>query len=702
MVRIALTLLVLQSVAAIASPSSAGFPRIASQWGLVLSPTTSLSVKDYDEWARFDLLVAAGGTTDSWRQVSRELRSRNPRILVLKTQTLTNVHGSPAWMRDDWYLRRPDGSHVTYWSGQIRIPNITIDECLQAVVAETAKVSGQLLREGLVDGLFFDSVVPRITYFGDVDADRDGRVDKPSEIDSAWHARQQLIFRELRKQFPGLLIVINDGDCGHAPVVNGRLLEGQGLLDMVASGLCSGRDAVNALQNWSKSVARPNLTFALMCSPMGIQEWRQGKGGKANTSGEVSLVGRDFRRMRLGLCTALMSDAYYGYDWGTSFYGYRFWYAEYDAPLGEPLGPAKEIVLGRSRKPVTVFDWKAGGTPEQFSIHPAGKATNAGISVTLDDARTDEWQTVFSTDRTRLNLKPGGTYRVRAACSFGGQVPEAYFIVRSKASRWRNAKANRPVYFRMSDCSAPASSLDWKIDAVFTLDNLCDYALEWNMRGKGGITLKSLLIEEVNETYFTREFEGGMVVLNPTNHLVTVALKRPMRRLNDGAAPRHELQFDDDSDAFSTGGAWAARSGEGHYFNHSYHVASGAGHEARWTFKAPSSDVYTFYANAPGGNNLTASATYSVSGPGKSRVATIDQRSCDGGWVKLFDASLQAGAEYALVLKSGETGETAADAVRIESRARLNDGSAVESVTIDPLDGAILLRDPERRHVAPD
>jgi len=46
--------------------------------------------------------------------------------------------------------------------------------------------------------------------------------------------------------------------------------------------------------------------------------------------------------MRFGLATALMSDGYFSYDLHTRWRGQRWWYPEYDAPLGWPKGPAQK------------------------------------------------------------------------------------------------------------------------------------------------------------------------------------------------------------------------------------------------------------------------------------------------------------------------------------------------------------------------
>jgi hypothetical protein len=187
-----------------------------------------------------------------------------------------------------------------------------------------------------------------------------------------------------------------------------------------------------------------------------------------------------------------------------------------------------------------------------------------------------------------------------------------------------------------------------------------------------------------------REFEGGAAIVNAVPQAVTISLKRPMRRLRDAAAPRYYLEIDDDSRQCSLQGTWEKRSGETHYYGPGFRTAPKPGSTAVWRFTAPSTDIYTFYASVPGGANLTNAASYALTGQAKAQ-ATISQRGCDGGWTRLFEARLEKGREYGLKLLSGGTGETAADAVRLESKARFNDGAVVDKIELGPLDGIVLL-----------
>ena len=152
---------------------TAGYPRIASLWGC--SPASH----DVEAWSRYDLLICAGGTAADWRRFARETREQNPGLILLGTAPLMNI-GPPKstpWMRPEWYLYRPDGSPVNWWAGQVYAPNLSITECRAALLSQTEETYGDLLNEAVLSGVFYDSVVGGATWYGEVDADRDGVAD---------------------------------------------------------------------------------------------------------------------------------------------------------------------------------------------------------------------------------------------------------------------------------------------------------------------------------------------------------------------------------------------------------------------------------------------------------------------------------------------------------------------------------------------
>lgn len=672
--------LVAAACALAAGETGPGYPRIANLWGYYPNAKPA----DYDRLARYDMLVMAGGSPTAFRTFRAAMKKRNPHQLLLGTAPLMNLGAPDAtpWMKKAWYLHRADGSLVSWWAGQVYAPNLFLDGCLDALLGQTDKAYGELLRDGVIDGVFYDSVVGAVTWYGDVDTNGDGKPDAAAVVNPRWQARQNLFFDRLRERWPGVLILANDVDEGHRPHLNGRLFEGAPLLDRVADGSLTPQDAIAALNAWTAGSRKPPITFAIMTHPLGWQGWRVGRGSQVTTPGEVDRVRRCFHRMRLGLLTCLMTDAYYSYDFGTVWYGLPWWYAEYDAPLGQARGPAREVF---DVPPVTILDWRAGQPAGDFVLDGDSKATPEGLQGAQPDSSA-AWTRLFATDPAKLHFEPGKTYRIEADCLVLRKPTGTFqFDARTATGGWERHDKGITHY------SGPGGS-DWRITATVMPDDFQDYALEWHVQGAGALSLRSLKVMMIHQSYLRRDFDGGAALLNTSARPVTVKLGETMRRLKGSAAPLHVVEVDDASPDFSAKGLWQRAAGDDHYYGAGYRSAAKPGSTARWAFTAPSADTYSFFACFPGGKSSTDAAAYALRGAGPTAAATVTQRTGDGGWVRLFEAKLAAGGRYEVVLTSGGAGTTAADAIRIESAARYNDGATVTSVTLPPLDGMVLLR----------
>jgi len=547
------------------SRKSSSYPKIGSMWGC----WDITRITDYDLWAKWDLLVASGPLNDvgAWQKFSRELKARHPDILLLATGEMTGMGRHTPWSKEEWLLRRPDGSLVSWWDGQITVPNLMRGDTLDAIVQHDIEDWDGILKTGIVDGLFFDSVSSPESY-GPFDVDGDGKADNSPEMDRKWMERQSLIFDRLRAHWPKALILANDIRSTHAMHTNGRFYEGGRILDPLmgddvipewsvpdptvvdlGDGPFDVHKVIQTIGAWRGMSLKPWLTSITMSNPQGWQEFRIAKIDRATgrntmtSHGEIERCRRDYPRMRLGLLISLMADAYYQFDFGTVWWGLPWWYAEYDAPLGQPVSDAQEV--------------------------------NA----------------------------PGGSH--------------------------------------------------WE-----------------------------------------RKFEGGLALLNPNHQPVTVKLDQTLRRLSDAEAPRYIVEVDDISSDFSTQGPWEVRKTNERSYGkswrmNSYRATTEPDSQASWQFTAPSTDTYTVFACLPGGEEFTKSAFYTLTG--NTRVgASVDQQKADGDWVKLFEAKLSGGKRYAVKVRSG-TGTTAADAIRVESKARYNDGARVKEVTLGGLDGIVLL-----------
>lgn len=686
-----------------ASPAG-DYPRIGNLWGWEPSDT------DYDKWAHYDLIVMAGSPRDVWLKFRSELKKRNPHCLVLGTAPFENVDPprKDGWMKDEWYLRRPNGTKVSWWVDQLYAPNLFLDDYIDGAVNQADSGYGQLLREGSIDGFMFDSVVGNVRWYGDVDTDLDGKPDKPEDVDERWQQRQNLFFGKLSRRFPGAPILCNNVDLRHAPCVNGRLFEGSTLLDRLPTGYSSVQEAVHTLKTWMSKSRQPGVSLAFESHPIGWQWWRLGTTGKSDkltTPGEIDCVRRDFARMRLGLTTTMMSDAYYCYDIGTTWYGYPLLYAEYDAPLGKPLGESKEVFLSKTR---TLLDWQAGQPADVFKMTPSSKLTPSGIECGVDD-KDAKWTLMLSTDPTKLTMKPGHTYRVIADLDVVRRPSSFFQVVTRSASG--DMSHDRGARFSDQETGEP-----WHVEATVKLDDVKDYSIQLHQLGHGAVRLNRLKVMAVGDSYMVRRFEHGAVFVNPMPHAVTVNLDRPMRRLKDDAAPRCAIEIDDldpqpklvgdwevylqaarnpvmltNPCSFSAGPGWKLRKEDGHHYGEAMHVADEAGKTADWSFEAPSTDEYTVYVWMRGGKEFAETTDYSLSGPGADVKRALDQRPYNGEWVKLVSARISKGKRYTVAVTSSGRGLTIADAIRVESKSRYNDGAPVTKLQLGALDGAILL-----------
>jgi hypothetical protein len=660
------------ALAALSLRAQAQYPRIGNLWGV--SPASV----EYEKWSRYGLIVSSGGSLGTWRNFSAQLRKRNPRIVLLETAAFMNL-GKPEatpFMRDEWYLRKPDGGKVIWWADQVYTPNLLVGPCLDALVKQSLAQADALVREKLIDGLFYDSVVGAATWLGDVDTNRDGKADRAADVDLRWCDAQCAFFDRVKGGLGGAAIVANDADTRHQTHINGRLFEGIRLLDQVDGGGMSIQEAVSILTGWMDGATRPGLTFAIATHPIGWQAHRVGVGNMVTSRGELDRARRDYRRMRFGLGVTLLTDAYYAYDLGTVWYGLPWWYAEYDAPLGRPLGPAREVAL---QTPALVASWSAGRSVDAMQLDQDITADARGIEGVVRDQNAG-WRRLFGTRPSRIRFVPGRTYRVQAQCELTAATGLVQFQLRTPTGGWeQHDKGIRTFSGKKGD--------RWIIDVTVKPDAFDDYGAEWHMNGAGGLLLRSLTVTEPTQSYWERRFSGGAVLVNGGDRPLRVPLAQPMRRLKSAEAPLHALEADDGDAAFTCSSGWQSRQREDRIVGATYRVARKPGATAAWRFTAPAAGRYTLYACLPGGKGWTNAAIYRC---GSSR-AVIDQRGGDGGWVRVLQAEMKASETRELQLTSSGMGDTAADAIRVESVARFHDGSNAGAVALQPRDAVVLL-----------
>ncbi len=295
----------------------------------------TLDALDARELARWDLLILDMETQSRSPDMLREIRRLNPDVVILAYVTASEIRSDAgaiaaaaplraklaARIDPAWYLTDGGGDRRTFWSGTW-IVNVTDraaavggarwQDVLPRFVAE------ELMPSGLWDGVFFDNGWESVSYFagGPVDLDRDGRAESAAAADAAWQAGLKRIYARTRELLgPRYLVFQNDGPLYYADV------QGQ-LFENFPRG------------SWTRTQQQVQRTVTRGIAPaVAVINSNTGNTGRFH----------EYGNMRFGLASALLNDAYFSFDYGDRDHGQWYWYDEYDANLGRPVGAARRV-----------------------------------------------------------------------------------------------------------------------------------------------------------------------------------------------------------------------------------------------------------------------------------------------------------------------------------------------------------------------
>jgi hypothetical protein len=416
--------------------------------------------------------------------------------------------------------------------------------------------------------------------------------------------------------------------------------------------------------------------------------------------------------MRFGLGLTLMNDGYFAYEFGDTWHDNDWWYDELDFDLGYPLGPAEHAALGGDSPlqllPGGDFEvWDGDGpwgywadTDAGYRAVPAIDGKNPGrgdasARMDISAAQGEDW---------RITLYTGGialTEEITYDLTF-----------RARADRERTVT----VGFQKG-------SPDWEIYSRFAVVRLSsewrDYTLTFEASGTdpdarlhfllgaetGSVWIDDVRMEIHPSEILRREFDHGLVLLNPTRAEQTIELETGWRRLEGEQAPRHEWLADDSDAGFSSSSAQIAALDTAEYlaigpFYHSWggslHRLDGGGW-AEWRLEIPESDTYSmdvWWPAAPEQSGWNRAARYGVRAGGATVGSIVlDQTDTGDVWRPLGSFSLPAGSAASVRLTCPGADPCAADALYLRSTARYNDGSPVRAITLQPLDAIVLQRE---------
>lgn len=319
-----------------------GYPRLTNlYWRNPIDPATA------KELAKWDILALDMTAQAYSASAIKEIRKMNPRIIILAytsanempTSRLDSVEPSGYGLWHDlakgdknvWHLKNSAGNDLVFWPGNVLMNLSSTDENGQTYADYLVDFyDKKIIASGLWDGFLFDNTWQKISGLGQaVDINNDGRNDSNAEADRIWFDAYNTFFKKLRERIGSGYLIITNGDGDYSTYANGRMFES---FPEYWEGGWSAQ--MNALKRQQESGFRPRLNII---------------NADSNNTGNQN----DFKTMRFGLTSALMFDAYYSFDYGPALREHLWWYDEYEADLGKPLGSAFNL-LGSSN------NWQEG------------------------------------------------------------------------------------------------------------------------------------------------------------------------------------------------------------------------------------------------------------------------------------------------------------------------------------------------------
>lgn len=307
---------------------------------------TSENAKELSKW---DFVVLDMDQQGRHPEQIRELRKLNPNIRIIAYIDSSNIASArfvqetylPGYklahhLPESWFLHRGK-ERVGYWPGAWTL-NMTEqspkDEKGQRWMEYLPEfIQNELWSTGLWDGFFLDNALIGPTWFvnGGLDMNGDGKADADADVNASWKSGWTKMAQDLRKRLGTRAIIVGNGAYEYGPYVNGILFE-----DFPIYGWASGMKGYTASV---KSNQQPTFTCV-------------------NTNAKNIDNPADYKAMRLGLMSTMLSDGYYSFDFGNKNHGQTWWYDEYDANIGLASGEMTSMTAKSSSNIIEGVWWR--------------------------------------------------------------------------------------------------------------------------------------------------------------------------------------------------------------------------------------------------------------------------------------------------------------------------------------------------------
>jgi uncharacterized protein (TIGR03437 family) len=563
-----------------------GFPRVAIYNLTTPEETalrTQLSLEETEtRLSRYDLLTGSDidSTLGAAAWVTR-LRRLNPNLKILPYHESFVAHVASPLVLDgaadlnamfnsglpqQWYMVNPSGQKLI----EPDYPaNIQLDLTRYCPVVDNATmidyeadyISKSVMPSGLWDGVHFDQpewypnplLAKKDTTdpIPPIDLERNGQAASAALLHVSWLEGFYNYFQYMSSRFGfGALMFGNAGyiagNTNVVPVLNGWLREIASPYTIDDHGDWNTADAAG----WYRLATNYLIADQFTRAPSSVMEQFTGRGlgqatGTFTANGlpnrTPALEVRDYRRMRFGLTTTLLGNGFFTYaliDNTTA----APWFDEYavDANgaattdlagkhyLGQPLGNAVE--LDYPTQFIFNVDFENPDVPPYFQPSASRRITfdpkeviQGKFSMVISRDDTDPRGLIFSTDPSLLKLQRGKTYQLFMDYKILDYQPRTFLgmlgIGISGATQglteMRTGSLYLPDTFGTGQTGTLRSSVKVTEDGYIATGALTDF---------GTVSVDNIRLVEGTGGVWRRDFENGIVLVNPTPEDLTVSL----------------------------------------------------------------------------------------------------------------------------------------------------------------------------------
>jgi len=293
-----------------------------------------IKADDPAKLARWDIVVLDMDQTFQFPDRVRQIKQINPNVKLLAYVSSSEIaqarYGgdlrSPgrklaSRIPEAFFLPRASGARASWWPGAYLLNASTLAPSVGGQTWRTFLgpfIRDEVMSTGLWDGVFLDAAYENVTgpFGNDLDPDRNGKVNTPSEINATYKAGMRELIQNVRRAIGNDKIIINNSSAAYADISNGVLYE-----NFPRSGFTG---PFNELRSTLTKSPAPKVSAI-------------------NTNTNNRENPNDFRLMRYGLTSALVADSYYSFDAGDSGHHRTWWYDEYEATIGNVRRDARNI-----------------------------------------------------------------------------------------------------------------------------------------------------------------------------------------------------------------------------------------------------------------------------------------------------------------------------------------------------------------------